>query len=115
MKSSWGSVYSVFGVMIFVIGISKLTRTIKYYKRLLLILVIFIGTIGVLFFTDYINVKYNNEAPMFRETSTYVGSDFGNVLYYDTPFYDVIKCNDKYNIVKNKKYTQEELFVYCSN
>lgn len=113
-ESSWGSIYSVFGVMIFVIGISKLTRHIKYYIRLVLILVIFIGTLSILFFTDYINVKRNNVAPMFRETSTYVGSDSGDVLYYDTPFYDVIKCNDKYNIVKNKKYTQQELFDYCS-
>ena len=114
-ESSWGSIYSVFGIVIFIIGISKLTRHIKYYKRLLLILVIFIGTLGILFFSVYINVKRNNEAPMFREKSTYVGSDLGDVLYYDTPFYDVIKCNDKYNIVKNKKYTLEELFDYCLN
>lgn len=114
-ESSWGSTYSVFGIVIFIIGISKITRHIKYYKRLLLILTIFIGTLGILFFTDYINVKRNNEAPMFRETSTYFGSDLGDVLYYDTPFYDVIKCNDKYNIVKNKKYTLEELFDYCLN
>lgn len=114
-ESSWGSIYSVFGVIVFVIGISKFTRHIKYYKRLLLILVIFIGTLGILFFTDYINVKRNNVAPMFRETSTYVGTDDGDVLYYDTPFYDVIKCNDKFNIVKNKNYTHEELFNYCLN
>lgn len=114
-ESSWGSIYSVFGVVIFVIGISKLTRHIKYYIRLLLILLTFLGTLGMLFFTDYISVKKNNVAPMFRETSTYVGSDSGDVLYYDTPFYDVIKCDDKYNIVKNKKYTREELFNYCLN
>ena len=113
-ESSWGSIYSVFGVVIFVIGISKLTRGMKYYKRLLLILVIFLGTLGILFFTDYINVKRNNAAPMFRESSMYIGSD-EEVMYYDTPFYDVIKCNDKFNIVKNKNYTHEELFEYCSN
>jgi len=112
-ESSWGSIYSVFGVVIFVIGISKLTRYIKYYKRLLLILAIFIGSLGILFFTDYINVKRNNVAPMFRETSMYLGGD-EELLYYDTPFYDVIKCNDKFNVVKNKKYTHEELFNYCS-
>lgn len=114
-ESSWGSIYSVFGVILFVIGISKLTRYIKYYIRLLLILVIFLGTLGILFFTDYINVKRNNVAPMFRITSTYVGSDAGDVLYYDTPFYDVIKCNDKFNIIKNRNYTHDELFEYCLN
>ena len=113
-ESSWGSIYSVFGVVLFVIGISKLTNKMKMWKRLLLILLIFLGTLGILFFTDYINVKRNNVAPMFRETSMYLGGD-GELLYYDTPFYDVIKCGDKFNIVKNKKYTHEELFEYCSN
>ena len=113
-ESSWGSIYSVFGVVLFVIGISKLTNKMKMWKRLLLILLIFLGTLGILFFTDYINVKRNNVAPMFRETSMYLGGD-EELLYYDTPFYDVIKCSDKFNIVKNKKYTHEELFEYCSN
>ena len=114
-ESSWGSIYSVFGVTIFVIGISKLTNKIKMWKRLLLVLCIFLGTLSILLLTDYINVKRNNIAPMFRETTTYLGDDNGNVFYYDTPFYDVIKCNDNFNIVKNKSYTHEELFEYCSN
>lgn len=113
-ESSWGSIYSVFGVTIFTIGISKLTRNMKYSIRLLLILIIFLGTLSILFITDYINVKLNNEAPMYRETVTYLGGDI-EVLYYDAPFYDVIKCGDKYNIVKNKKYTHEDLFKYCDN
>ncbi len=113
-ESSWGSIYSVFGVIIFLIGMSKLTREIKYYVRFPLLIIIFLTTLGVLFFTDYYNVKRNNVAPMFRKTSLYLGSD-EELLYYDTPFYDVIKCNDKFEIIKNKKYTHEELFEYCSN
>ena len=113
-ESSWGSIYSVFGVVIFVIGISKLLNKIKMWERLLLVLIIFLGTLGILLFTDYINVKRNNVAPMFRETSMYLGGD-EEVLYYDTPFYDVVKCNDKFHIVKNKKYTHEELFQYCAD
>ena len=112
-ESSWGSIYSVFGVVLFVIGISKLTNKMKMWKRLLLILLIFLGTLGILFFTDYINVKRNNVAPMFRETSMYLGGD-EELLYYDTPFYDVIKCGKKYNIVKNKNYTHEEIIDYCT-
>ena len=114
-ESSWGSIYSVFGVTIFIVGISKLTKKIKTWERLLLILVIYLGTLGILFFTDYINVKRNNVAPMFRETTTFLGADDGELLYYDTPFYDVIRCGDKFNVVKNKKYTDQELFDYCLN
>ena len=113
-ESSWGSIYSVFGIVVFVIGISKLTNKIELWKRLLLILAIFLGALGILFITDYINVKRNNVAPMFRETTTYLGSDDGELLYYDTLFYDVIRCKDKFNIVKNKNYSMDELFEYCA-
>jgi len=114
-ESSWGSIYSVFGTMIFVIGISRFTKNLKIGYRLLLVLFIFLGILGTLFLTDYINVKRNNEAPMFRETTLFIGTEAGEILYYDTPFYDVIKCGDNYKIIKNKKYTHEELFDFCIN
>ena len=112
-ESSWSSIYSVLGIIIFTIGISKILSKVKLIKRLILITIIFICSISILKFTDYINVKMNNEAPMFRLTALYLGSDDYDVLYYDTLFYDVIKCGDKFNIVEDKNYTDEELFNYC--
>ena len=112
-ESSWGSIYSVFGIIIFVIGISKITNKLKISIRLLIISLIMFGSLGVLMLADYMAVKEFNQAPMIRITTTYLGGD-EELLYYDTPFYDVIKCSDKYNIVKNKKYTHSDLFKYCS-
>ena len=114
-ESSWGSIYSVFGIVLFIIGISKLTRNIKIGKRLLLILVIFLGSIGILIFTDYINVKNNNVAPMFRTYSYYYG---GDAVIYDTPFYDVILCEKdskykSYTIVKNNTINDGNLYEFC--
>ncbi len=114
-ESSWGSIYSTFGITIFTIGISRLTNKIKLSQRLLIIIIIFLGSLSILKFTDYINVKTNNVAPMFRISTTYLGSDEGALLYYDTLFYDVIKCSDNFNIVKSKNYTHEDLFEYCLN
>ncbi len=113
-ESSWGSIYSPFGIMIFMVGISRLLNVVKWYKRLLLILLIFTGAMAILLFTDYINVKNNNEAPMFRITTTTVG----NVIYYDTLFYDVYRCNfdekDEYWVIsKNSNPTTDELIDYC--
>ncbi len=113
-ESSWGSIYSVFGIIIFMIGIARVTSTIKWYKRLLLIFTIFVGAMGTLLFTDYINVKMNNEAPMFRLTTTTTGK----VIYYNTLFYDVYRCNfDENNeywvVTKNNNPTTEELINYC--
>lgn len=113
-ESSWGSIYSVFGIIIFMIGIARITHAIIWHKRLLLLLIIFLGAMGILLFTDYINVKRNDEAPMFRITTTTTG----NVTYYDTLFYDVYRCNfDEDNeywvTTKNKSVTTEELLNYC--
>lgn len=88
-ESSWGSIYSVFGIIIFMIGMTRITHIIKWYKRLLLLLIVFFGAMGILLFTDYVNVKNNKEAPMFRVKTTTTG----NVIYYDTLFYDVYRCN----------------------
>ena len=113
-ESSWGSVYSVFGIIIFMIGIAKILKSIKWYKRLFIMIVIFSVSMGILLFTDYINVKFNKEAPMFRTVTTTAGS----VIYYDTPFYDVYRCNfdedDEYwTIEKNSKKTIRDLIEYC--
>lgn len=113
-ESSWGSIYSVFGIVIFMIGIAKLTQKVKWFKRLLLLLLIFLGAMGILLFTDYLNVKRNEEAPMFRLFTTTTG----NVIYYDTLFYDVYRChfdeeNEYWVIQKNSQPTMEELINYC--
>lgn len=113
-ESSWGSIYSIFGIIVFTTGISRMTSTIKLSKRIALTLVTFIGAMCILIFTDYINVKMNSAPPMFRLETTYVG----NVIYYDTLFYDVYRCNfdetDEYWVIeKNKTRTTEELINYC--
>ena len=113
-ESSWGSIYSLFGIIVFMIGIARVINVVKWYIKLLLIIMIFVGAMIILLFTDYLNVKMNDEAPMFRLKTTTTG----NVIYYDTLFYDVYRCNfDEDNeywvIEKNSKPTIEELINYC--
>lgn len=55
-ESNWSSIYSVFGIMIFMIGISRILKSLKWYLRLILIIIIFLSSMGILLFTDYINV-----------------------------------------------------------
>ena len=40
------------------------------------------------------------------------------MVYYDTPFYDVIRCNinkenETYKVIKNQKYDKENIQIYC--
>lgn len=112
--SSWGSIYSVFGIIIFMIGILRIINITKWYKKLLCLVIVFTGTMGIFLFTDYVNVKNNDEAPRFRVETTYAG----NVIYYDTLFYDVYRCfpegdNENWIIKSNHKTTIKELINYC--
>lgn len=113
-ESSWGSIYSLFGIIVFMIGIARVINVVRWYIKLLLIIMIFVGAMIILLFTDYLNVKMNDEAPMFRLKTTTTG----NVIYYDTLFYDVYRCNfDEDNeywvIEKNSNPTIEKLINYC--
>ena len=118
-ESSWGSIYSVFGIIIFVYGICRITNKMKMWLRLLLVAIVMFGSLSIIMISDYISVREFNQAPMVRISTTYLGSDEGEILYYDTPFYDVIRCGvkgkKKYNIIKNRNYSEAELFEYCSN
>ncbi len=113
-ESSWSSIYSIIGIILFTVGIVRILNITKWYLKFLLMIVFFNFAMGILLFTDYINVKHNHEAPMFRTITTTVG----NVIYYDTPFYDVYRCNfdeenEYYVIEKNSKKTISELINYC--
>ena len=113
-ESSWGSIYSTIGVSLFVIGVGLNFRNLGLLRQAVILTVTVCITLFVLLFTDYINVKTNDEAPRFRLTTTTTG----NVIYYDTLFYDVYRCNfDEDNeywvIEKNSSPTINELIDYC--
>ena len=113
-ESSWGSIYSVLGVIISLIGISKFTKKLPYYKRLIYNFSYFIIFILLLILIDYIGVININQAPRF----SLIKVSGENVIYYDTPFYDVIRCNinkdnETYTIVKNQKYDKNNIDKYC--
>lgn len=46
---------------------------------------------GVILFFDYIKVEYKKRAPIFSTTITTID----DTIYYDTLFYDVVRCNKK--------------------
>lgn len=115
-ESSWGSIYSVLGAIISLIGISKFTKKISYGKRLICNFGYFTIFIMMLFILDYISVVNIKQAPRF---STYkITADTS--IYYDTPFYDVIRCNkdtkeESFKILKNQKYDSKNIDKYCNN
>ena len=101
--SSWGSVYSVLGGIISLIGICKLTRKLKYSKRLLLCIGYFLLYITIIFIIDYISVVSLHQIP--RICSIKTSNERAYVC--ENPFYNVYKINtdtnNEYIIIDTKK------------
>ncbi len=113
-ESSWGSIYSVFGAIISLIGVSKFTKKLSYPKRLLCNFSCFLIFIAILMTIDYLGVINIHQAPRF----SLIKVTGENTIYYDTPFYDVIRCNvnkdnETYKVIKNQKYDKDNINKYC--
>ena len=113
-ESSWGSFYSVLGAIISLIGVSKFTKRLSYFKRLLCNFGYFLIFIALLMVIDYIGVVNIKQAPRF----SLVTVSGENVIYYDTPFYDVVRCdvnkdNETFKVIKNQKYDKNNIDNYC--
>ena len=107
-ESSWGSIYSVLGTIISLVGVSKLTRKLSYGKKLLFNYGYFILFVAMLLVIDYIGVITIHQAPRF----SYNTKTGDNMIIYNTPFYNVYRMNrdtkNEYYIVDiEKKYTSE--------
>ena len=102
-ESSWGSIYSVFGCMISMIGVAKLTKKLKYSKRLIICLSYFVLYLITLFLIDYISVVSLRQLPRFCTIKT------GNEYVYacENPLYNVYRVNsntkNEYIIIDTKK------------
>lgn len=113
-ESSWGSIYLVFGVIISLIGVSKFTKRLTYGKRLVCNFGYFLIFLIALMAIDYIGVTNIHQAPRFSLVKV-SGED---VIYYDTPFYDVVRCNvskdnEEYKVIKNQNYDKDNIDVFC--
>lgn len=107
-ESSWGSIYSIIGVMIAVIGVAKLTKSFKYIKRLLICALFIVSSLCFLIGIDYVGVVNMHQAPRFTTSviTTWVNSE--EIIYYNGPFYDVIRYHvdtdaETFKVIKNKK------------
>lgn len=113
-ESSWGSVYSVLGILVFTIGTYKIMSGFESLKRFFLAFFVFIGTLAILIIADYVSVEAYSMPPRYRIKTVY----YNDVLYHDAIFYDAIACKSEsgnyvFDVVKNKNYTLEELDDYC--
>ena len=103
----------IIGIIFTTFGFFKLIKT-KY--KILITLIFFIVYFGIVLFFDYIGVVYNKKPPIFSIKIISIN----NTIYYDTLFYDVVRCNkneqnETYSVIKNQKYNDKMIINICSN
>ena len=114
--SSWGSIYSIIGCIISLIGVSRLIKKLSYPKRTLILFGYFVLYITALFIIDYISVVTLKQIPRFCKYKT------SNEYIYEckAPFYNVYKINrdtaNEYIVIdKKKEYTMDTIPVFPFN
>ena len=104
----------IIGMMFSTFGFFKLIKLKSKLKTLVYLFLFFIGYMGMILFFDYIGVAYNNRPPIFSTTITTIDE----TIYYDTLFYDVVRCNkntkyETFKIIKNKKHDDKTVLNIC--
>ena len=114
--SSWGSIYSVVGCIISLIGVSRLIKKLSYPKRALILFGYYVLYIAALFVIDYVSVVSLKQIPRFctlKESNEYI-------YVCENPFYNVYKINrdtaNEYIVIdKKKEYTMDTIPVFPFN
>ncbi len=114
--SSWNCIYSLVGIIMFIIGLGLKTKKLGLIKQSIILILTIIFSISILLISDYCNVKNNNQPPRF----TYLKSYGENIIEYRTIFYDVYRINvntknEYYVIDTSKKYTDNDVPIVPFN
>ena len=101
---------SVFGAIVATIGFALIARKLNFRYRIAFLFVL----LAFMFLIDFANVKLNNKAPLFSMNTVTID----DTIFYDTPFYDVYRCNknsknESWHIIKNSEFNDNIIMNYC--
>ena len=114
-ESSWGSIYSVVGLLISTLGFINLKKN-KIFKKIFLGISYFIMGFILLILLDYANVILNKVPPRF----SYLIKTTEDMIIYKSPLCNVYRINrntkNEYYIVDTKKeYTEDNVPIVPFN
>lgn len=104
-ESSWCSIYSIIGIIIFVRGLVRELKKFKKIQKVVIGVVLFIGIFGIFYIADYFGVKTNNRPPIYnyKIETTFRGTK--EIAYYSL-FYNVYRINadttNEYYVIDEK-------------
>lgn len=106
-ESSWSSIYSIIGLMLFVTGIFKELKISSVRKKLLTCVCLFLLILSTFIAIDFVGVTTSKRPPIYRylTETTFAGDD--KIILYKNPFYHVYQINantpNEYFVIDTKK------------
>ena len=105
-ESSWCSIYSIIGIIIFVIGLFRTIKIKSMLKKIGVFIIIFIGIFSIFHIFDYIGVVSRKRPPIYRYMTKTEFSE-SKIITYNNLFYNVYRINadtlNEYYIIDTKK------------
>ena len=105
-ESSWCSIYSIIGIIIFVIGLVRNLKKFTKIQKLGIGIVLFIGIFGIFYIADYLGVKTNNRPPIYNYEIETTFRETKEIAYYSL-FYNVYRINadttNEYYVIDERK------------
>ena len=102
----------LFGLLLLALGVFQKLRQFSLRKRILIPAGLFLLSVFVLFFADYVGVSVCNRLPVFCYATQSITPAGTGMITYHNPFYRVYRINvgteNEYRIIDTaKKYTEE--------
>lgn len=114
-ESSWCSIYSIIGIVMFMIGLFRIIKMKSLLKKFCISIIMFIGIFSIFYMLDYIGVVSQKRPPIYHYITK---TEFreSKIITYNSLFYNVYRINadtlKEYYIIDNKKeYTIDTILI----
>ena len=105
-ESSWSSIYSIIGLILFIAGIFRELKVPTIRKKLLICVCLFLLILSAFFVIDFIGVSTSKRPPIYRYLTETTFAE-NKVILHKNPFYHVYQINadtpNEYFVIDIKK------------
>lgn len=105
-ESSWSSIYSIIGILIFIVGVFKELKIKNKIKKIGICILIFVVFFSLFYIIDFVSVMSFHRPPIYRYITATEWKE-SKIITYKSLFYNVYRINadtqNEYYIMDTKK------------
>ncbi len=105
-ESSWSSIYSIIGILIFIIGVFKELKIKNKIKKIGICILVFVVIFSLFYIIDFASVMSFHRPPIYRYITAIEWKE-SKIITYKSLFYNVYRINadtqNEYYVIDTKK------------